>query len=275
MLGSACAARGARHGINVVASFYPLAEAAARVGGSLVQVENLTSPGVEPHDLELSPSQVGDIEDADAVLDMGRGFQPSVERAAARNHHRLEALAAISPSNHPGDPHVWLDPTQMSAVVGRVAGLLAAVDRTHAATYRANATRYQGELAALDERYRTGLASCAHRDVVTSHEAFGWLASRYGLRQLAISGLNPEAEPTSERLSQLVDLVRQLQVTTVFTETLLSPRAADTLAREAGVRTDVLNPIEGLTKADASAHATYVTLMDDNLAKLVAALGCT
>jgi zinc transport system substrate-binding protein len=162
----------------------------------------------------------------------------------------------------------------MSAIVRQVAGLLTTVDPARASTYRSKAARYVARLDGVDARYRMGLASCARHEIVTSHEAFGWLAARYGLVQLGITGLNPEAEPTAAKLSELTDLVHRDHVTTVFTETLVSPRAAAALAREAGVRTEVLDPIEGLTKSEESTGADYVSLMDANLVKLRTALGC-
>jgi zinc transport system substrate-binding protein len=123
-------------------------------------------------------------------------------------------------------------------------------------------------------RYRDGLAHCARRLIVTAHEAFGYLARRYGLRQEGVAGLSPDAEPDPERIAQLTDLARREGVTVVFTEELVSPRIADTLAREAGVHTDVLNPLEGLTDRERRAGANYITVMDDNLRKLRTALDC-
>ena len=266
---------------RVVAAFYPLAEAARRVGGSHVQVEDLTPAGAEPHDLELRPSQVDDVRNADAVVIMGTGFQPSVERAAHRRPRGrgvLEVLPAVlgDDGRHTGvDPHVWLDPVLMEAIIDQVQGALAAVLPASATPdLDANASRYRELLAGLDGRYRAGLAPCARKEIVTTHEAFGRLAARFGLSQHAIAGLSPEAEPTPARIAELADLVRTHGVTTIFTEELVSPRVARALAREAHVRTDVLSPIEGLTSAERKAGDNYVSLMDRNLGRLRAALGC-
>ena len=111
--------------------------------------------------------------------------------------------------------------------------------------------------------------------IVTAHEAFGHLAQRYGLRQEGVAGLSPDAEPDAQRIGQLTDLVKRDGVTTVFTEELVSPRIAKTLAREAGVRTETLNPLEGLTDRELRRGDDYVSVMDANLAKLHRALGCT
>jgi zinc transport system substrate-binding protein len=174
-----------------------------------------------------------------------------------------------------GDPHVWLDPVLMRRVVAQVRTALTKADRAGKARYARNARALDAELIALDHRYRDGLATCARDEIVTAHDAFGYLARRYGLRQEGVAGLAPDSEPDAKRLAQLSDLVAREGVTTVFTESLLSPRIADTLAREARVHTAVLNPLEGLTDKERARGDDYLTVMDANLAKLRAALGCT
>jgi zinc transport system substrate-binding protein len=272
---------------SVVANFYPVYEAARRVGGDRTQVTNLTPAGAEPHDLELSPKQVDEILDAAVVLYMGHGFQPAVEDVAKSRHagvtiDLLGALAAQrklrelpSGAGEKGtDPHVWLDPVLMADVVDEVRKALARADPAGAPTYQRNAERYRSEIEALDRRFREGLGDCARKVIVTSHAAFGYVAARYGLAQESIAGLSPEAEPDPKRLAELADLVRREGVTTIFTEELVSPRVADTLAREAGVRTAVLNPLEGLTSQEIARGEDYVSVMEKNLATLRAALGC-
>ncbi len=247
-----------------------MAYVAEQIGGDAVRVHNLTAPGVEPHDLELSPRDVDRVEDASLVLVLGNDFQPAVERAAERNAATVSMIDKLAVQGD--DPHVWLDPGLMTKVVAEVAAALSRLDPTHRDEFADRAQRLTAEVAALDGRYRAGLAKCSRREIVTAHEAFGRLADRYGLTQTAIAGLSPEAEPDAARLAELADLIRRTGVTTVFSEELVSPRVADALAREAGVRTDVLDPLEGLAEGDAG--ATYFTVMDANLAKLRAALGC-
>ncbi len=259
----------------MVASFYPLAEAARQVGGDEVRVENLTPPGAEPHDLELTASQVADIQDADVVLVLGQGFQPAVEKAAAGRRGTVELLRALGPAaDDSDDPHVWLDPVLFAAVVDQVAAALGRAEPARRPAFSAGADAYKAQLAALDGDYRSGLSDCARREILTSHEAFGRLAERYGLTQESIAGLSPETEPEPDHLAELADLVRRRGATTIFTETLVSPRVADALARETGARTQVLDPLESLSREDVRAGATYLSVMRANLAKLRAALGC-
>jgi zinc transport system substrate-binding protein len=251
---------------KVVASFYPLAFAAEQVGGETVSVENLTRPGAEPHDLEVSPSDVSKIKSADLVLLLGHGFQPQLEDAAGSGPEVVALLDTPALDLHPdGDPHVWLDPIRYMKIVDRIGVVL----RRPAAV-----SRLLARLRKLDNDYRRGLADCARRDIVTSHEAFAYLAERYGLNQIAVTGLNPEAEPTPQGLQQTVDVVRASDATTVYFERLVSPRLAETVARETGTKTAVLDPIEGITDTERKQGADYFTLMRANLRALQAGLGC-
>ena len=251
---------------QVVAAFYPLAFAAEAIGGGSVEVTNLTPPGVEPHDLEAKPSDVEKIESADLVLLLGHGFQPQLEDAAGHSDKVL--LLLDTPGLHRfdnGDPHVWLDPSRFALIVQRIGGALHDPETT---------ARLVVQLRALDGEYRSGLAHCARHEIVTSHEAFGYLAQRYGLQQIGITGLSPEAEPKPQDLQHVIDVVRKTHATTVFFETLLSPRIADTVAGETHTKTAVLNPIEGLTPAQAAQGEDYFSLMRANLSALRKALGC-
>ena len=256
---------------SVVASSSPIAWAAQQVGGDRVSVTNLTPAGAEPHDLELTPDQIDEVLDATVVFELGRGFQPAVEQAADQRDARTVELLPRGTT----DPHVWLDPVRMSAIVRTVQRELTKADPKGRSVYARNAERVLGELDTLDQRYRDGLAHCERKVIVTAHEAFGHLARRYGLRQEGVAGISPDAEPDAKRIAQLSDLVQRDGVTTVFTEALVSPRVARTLAREAGVRTATLNPLEGLTEREVRRGDDYVSVMDANLAKLQRALGCS
>ncbi len=261
--------------VRVVAAFFPLAEAVRNVGGGRVTVTDLTPAGAEPHDLELTTEQVDAIQDARLVVVLGGGFQPAIEKAARqRDGTTLTVLARAGA--HGSDPHVWLDPVRMAGIVTDVGQTLAEVDPAGRAVYEQHSAAYRARLVQLDVRYRAGLARCARRTIVTGHAAFGYLARRYGVRQEGVAGISPDAEPDPRRLAELADLVRREHVTTVFTEALVSPKVAEALAREAGgVRTEVLDPLEGLTEEERAAGDDYVRVMEVNLARLERALGCS
>ncbi len=261
---------------KVVAAFYPVAAAAQAVGGDCVAVTNLTPAGAEPHDLELTPDEVDQIEDAKAVFVMGEGFQPAVEAAADRRAGpTIELLHGLG-VNGARDPHVWLDPVLYSKIVDRVRAELVHAVPDCKTKMDANAARYQRTIAAVGRDYEAALRDCKRRVIVTAHEAFGHLAKRYGLTQEGIAGISPDEEPNAARIADLADLVRKRGVTTIFTEELVSPKVADALAREAGgVKTETLNPLEGLTEREQSRGDDWASVMRANLTKLTAALGCT
>ena len=253
---------------TIVAAFYPLAFAASQVAGPGADVVDLTRAGEEPHDIELSPRDVARIHDAKLLVYEGRGFQPAVEDAARdRGGPSLDVLDHVR--LHGGgddvDPHVWLDPGRYAQVTRAIA---VALGRP------AKAAPFVRRLEALDREYARGLHSCDRRTIVTSHAAFGYLAARYGLEQVALVGLAPEAEPSPATVAHLVDTVRATRATTVFTEPLVAPALADTVANEAGAVTATLDPLEALTPAEESTGADYFSVMRDNLAALRKALGC-
>lgn len=271
LVGSGCAGGYGRdfNGLGVVAGFYPLAWAADEVGGDRVDVVNVTPQGAEPHDLELSARDVELLGKANVIL-LLRGFQPALDRAAddaenARVVDLLENASPVQTGDGTTDPHVWLDPVRFAAIVRRIGDELSLPARAEALATR---------LEALDTEFRRGLSGCERREVVTSHEAFGYLAARYGLEQIPITGVSPEAEPSARDLERVVDEVRRTGATTVFFETLVSPRLAETVAREAGATTAVLDPIEGLTKEERDRGGDYFSVMRANLRALRDALGC-
>jgi zinc transport system substrate-binding protein len=277
--------------LDVVAAFYPLQYVAGRVGGDAAQVTNLAKPGAEPHDLELNPSQVGQISDADLIVYL-KGFQPAVDDAVDQSggDHTFD-VAGVAPlhdaaADEPGhegeagheepaggkDPHVWLDPTRLATIADKLAERLGQADPDRAADYTARARALRTDLETLDREYAQGLGTCQRREFVTSHTAFGYLAERYQLEQVGITGLTPEDEPSPQRLATVADLAKKHGATTIFFETLVSPKVAETIAREVGAKTAVLDPIEGLQPGSSD---DYLSVMRTNLGTLKTALSCT
>jgi zinc transport system substrate-binding protein len=275
--------------LQVEAAFYPLQWMAQGVGGKLIEVNSVTPPGAEPHDLELSPRDVARISDADAVVYL-RGFQPAVDDAVGEvaDRHAFDAATATdldltftpieegkAQAEEAGsvDPHFWLDPTKLADVADRFAKFLGKLDPKHAATFSANAAALKQKLMALDAEFSSGLSSCSNKDLITSHNAFGYLARRYGLKQVGITGLTPEEEPSPADLAAVTDFVRRNHVRTIYFETLVSSDIAKTVAKETGARTDVLDPIEGLT--DQSQGRNYLEIMRANLRNIRKGQPCT
>ena len=275
---------------EVAASFYPLAFLAEQIAGDDAEVTNLTPPGTEPHDLELTPRQVAEISEADLLLYLGQRFQPSIEEAAAETEGRavdvLEGLdlaaaeAAEEEAEHADedeaedhgewDPHVWLDPSRFAAVATNVGEILGEIDPDNADGYARRAEELATRLEELNTEFEAGLADCERTEIVVSHDAFGYLAREYGLEQVSIAGIDPEAEPSPARVAEVADLAAEHGVTTIFFETLLSPDIAETIAAEVDVRTEKLDPLEGPPDG-----TDYFGAMRANLHALQTALGCT
>lgn len=279
---------------RVVTALYPLQFLAEQVAGDRARVESIIPQGAEPHDVELAPVQVRRLGEADLVVFIA-GFQPALDGAitqrppgAVIDAASTLGLELFDPDghddgvpdgpgdehtghDHTGDPHFWLDPTLLAALAEPVAAELSTLDPDGAATYRANAARLAAELHEIDAAYATTLARCKRDVIVVSHKAFGFLAERYGLTQVGLSGIDPEAEPSPARLRQIRDVVAQHEVTTIFTEALLNPKAADVLARDLGLETALLDPVEAQVDPDAD----YRDVMRANLETLATALGCS
>lgn len=261
--------------VTVVAAFYPLAWLARQIGTDHVVVRDLTPAGAEPHDIEIDADGVDAAQQADVAIVMGRGFQPAVEAAAkGRRAGTVSILDQVLNVNG-DDPHVWLDPVMMDRMATGVAKALAAAKPALAPGFNASLANLHTQLTALDAEYHTVLSTCRRKDLVTSHEAFGRLASRYGLHQEGIAGFSPDAEPDPKRMAKLADLVKQRGVTTIFTEELLPTKLADTLARETGATTAVLSPLESLTVTQKAVGGDYLSVMKANLALIRTALGCS
>ncbi|MGV9931658.1 metal ABC transporter substrate-binding protein [Streptomyces olivaceoviridis] len=277
---------------DVVASFYPMAFLADRIGGDHVHVTTLTSPGQEPHDLEISPQQIASLEESDAVLYL-KNLQPSVDDAVAQSPVKTKIDAAslttledhgdevgghaAGHDSHEGgestgkDPHVWLDPVRYAQVAEGVGKAFEKADPKHAADYKKNTAALVKQLNELNTEFTDGLAHTRSKVFITTHAAFGYLAERYGLTEEAVSGLDPESEPSAARVRDLERMAKADGVSTVFYETLVSDKTARTLARDTGLKTDVLDPIEGIT--GKSRGKDYFAVQRANLKALQQALG--
>ena len=301
--GTSTGANGAQPGqLSIVASFYPLQFIAERVAGSHAEISTLTRPGAEPHDLELTPRQVASVSTADLVL-FEKSFQAAVDEAVEQsgNENVLDTTTVVPLETHdPGesgddhseadhedeghqghdhgdlsgpDPHVWLDPQNMITITEAVTEQLSGIDPDHQQDYQQNAEQLTDELTGLDSDFDAGLKSCERREFITSHAAFGYLADRYDLTQIGISGLSTESEPSPARIAEIQQEAKEHDVTTIFYETLVSPDVAQSIADDLGLKTDILDPLEGIT--EQSRGKDYLSVMRANLTALQTANGCT
>lgn len=268
--------------VKVVASFYPYAEFAKQVGGSKVDVVNITPAGAEPHDYEPSPQDIITIRQSRVFIYSGAGFEPWVDRVLPDIKGSTVVKASDGIKLLPGykegdvtfasDPHIHLDPLLDKQVVATIAKKLAEVDPKNREYYSKNDEKYSATLSALDAQFRRELAKAKRKDFITSHAAFAYLAKRYGLRQVSISGLNPDAEPSPAKLAEISQFAKKQRIRYIFFEKLVSPKLAETIAREVGAKTLVLNPIEGLTPQEQKSGQDFIGIMKENLTNLKLAL---
>ena len=266
---SACGAGSSDGRPTVVTSFYPLQYVTRALAGDHVRIVDLTAPGVEPHDLELKPRQVAEVADADLVVYESK-LQPAVDQSVDQNAkgHSLDVAPDVNLEK--GNPHFWLDPLRLASAARAIEERLAKVDPGHADSYAANLATLEATLTGIDHDFTTGLADCERDVIVTSHDAFGYW-SKYGLHSAAIAGLSPDTEPSAAHLDELRSLIQSDHITTVFSETLASPKMADVLSHDLGLTSAVLDPIEGVRKGSTE---DYVSIMRANLAALQQANGC-
>jgi zinc transport system substrate-binding protein len=270
--------------LQVTASFYPLYFFASQIGGDKVNVINITPAGAEPHDYEPTPNDVASIENSKFLILQGTGLEPWGENIKKNIDPKqttvitvgqeLMTQNVVEDGTTVIDPHTWLSPPLASEMADKILAGFIAVDPVNAVYYQTNEAKLKTDLVTLDTEYKNGLANCTSKDIVTSHAAFGYLSTTYGLNQVPISGLSPDAEPSPKQLADVADFVKKNKVQYIFFESLVSPKLSETIARETGTKTMVLDPIEGITQEDLAKGDNYMTVMHSNLKNLEIVLQC-
>ncbi|HSW97971.1 MAG TPA: zinc ABC transporter substrate-binding protein, partial [Candidatus Saccharimonadales bacterium] len=271
--------------LHIVTSFYPMYFFASQIAGDKADVYNVTPASAEPHDYEPTTQDIAQIENSnllvlnggkleawgDKVKDTLKGSEVNIVTAGEGLADRTieEEGKTIQ------DPHIWLDPILAKKEVAKITSALIAVDPKDAAYFQKNEKTLNTKLDMLNQSYKTGLASCQKKDIVTSHAAFGYLGPQYGFNQVAISGVSPDEEPSAQKLAELADFVKKNDIKIIFFESLVSPKLSQTIANETGSQTLVLDPIEGIPDEQLKHGADYFTIMKQNLINLQTALECS
>lgn len=269
---------------QVSASIYPLYFFSGEIAGNRADVSNLTPAGSEPHDYEPATSDIARLEKSKMLILNG-----NVETWGGKIKDNLKGSGVliivagdglfsrnlIEAGKTSADPHIWLSPLLAKKEAEKITLGFIRIDPAGSSYYLANEKILDGKFDRLDAEYKTGLANCKQKDLITSHAAFGYLAQAYGLNQLAISGLSPDAEPSTQELARIVKFAREKNIKYIFAESLVSPKLSDTVAAEIGAKTLVLDPLEGLSGDKINAGKNYFSVMEDNLKKLEVALECT
>ncbi|MBL0387113.1 zinc ABC transporter substrate-binding protein [Tumebacillus sp. ITR2] len=275
----------ASHKLKIVTTFYPMYDFAKHVAGDRADVTLLIPANVEPHDWEPTPQDLIKIQNADVFVYNGAGLEGWVDKTLQSLHRdNLKVVEASKglplldgqeqeehtdrSDEHPMDPHVWLDPVLAQQQVKVIQQALSDLDPANAAHYQDDAGSYIRQLQDVDNAYRDVTSNAPRKDFVTSHSAFGYLAKRYGLEQIPISGLNPDIEPTTTQVADVVKIARDRKTPVIYFESLVSPKIAEMVAQEIGCETAVLDPLEGLSEEEQAQHMDYVTVMERNLEAL-------
>ncbi len=272
------------HKISIVTSFYPLYFFTHEIVKDYATVTNLTPAGAEPHDYEPSTQDVVRLERSKLLIINGSGLEPWSGKLRPNLESKqikiIETSAGLATQQieEEGkkiqDPHIWLDPRLAKEEVVKIAQELIEVDPTNTSTYRVNSENLQKKFDLLDQEFRSGLAQCKQKSIVTSHAAFGYVASRYGLKQIPITGLTPDEEPSPQKLAEIAKFAKENGIKYIFFETLVSPKLAETIASEIGAQTLFFDPLEGLTKEEEMAGQDYFSIQRENLKNLKIALEC-
>lgn len=272
--------------LKVATSFYPLEFLAREIGKDLVTVTNITPAGSEPHEYEPTQKQIIDISQSDILLTNGAGLESWTTKLAQGNMSSKQILE-LSKSfelsqieeedKKVQDPHVWLSPKNYIKMAKLVSNEMQRNQNiTNQTIIQNNAKLLVQKLEVLDQNYMAKLtkSNCKNTKFVTNHNAFNYLAKDYGLESLSISGLSPEAEPTTKELADLSQTIKANNIKYVLTESIASPKLAQTLAKEIGITTLEMNPLEGISQDEINSGKNYITVMESNLQNLALALEC-
>lgn len=274
--------------LQIVTTFYPMYYFTKEVAGSSANVELLIPNGAEPHDWEPTAKDMAKIQDADVFIYNSQYFELWTEKVlksindsnlkvveAASGIKLMDALESEDEEEHghsehtsSKDPHVWLSPVLAQLEVNTIAKALEQADPKNKDQFQKNAEALNAELADLDHLYKETIDKAKKKEFVTQHAAFGYLAKQYGLTQIPIAGLSPDVEPTLGKLAELTELTKKKKVKIIYFEEMTSSKVAETLAKEIGAKTEVLNPLEGLTKKEQEQGLDYLDVMKNNLESL-------
>lgn len=273
--------------ISVYTSFYVMYDFASKIGGEKAEVINMVPSGTEPHDWEPDAADITGLERAQLFIFNGKGMEHWVEDVLKTIGNKelivVEAAKGIPdlPEKHSdseesgdghSDPHVWLNPVFAKQELLNIKNGFIQADPKNAEYYEANYNRYVAELDALDKEFKDAIQPLNRRDIVVSHEAFGYLCEGYGLNQIAVDGLTPDSEPDAARVAEIIRYIKDNDVKVIFFENQSSAKVAETIAANSGAKVGVLNPIEGLSTEKTANGEDYFSIMRENLAAIVSAL---
>ncbi|ADL13046.1 metal ABC transporter substrate-binding protein [Acetohalobium arabaticum] len=260
-------------------SFYPLYDAATKIGGNQIDIKLVIPNGAEVHSYKPSPQKIAQLETADIFFYNGVGLESWADKAVQNLKGSKVKTVNLSKSvdllpladhhnKHHNDPHIWLDPLNMKMIGEVITEEFCRLDPEHKEIYQQNFDQFAQQIDQLHKEYKTVLADKQQKYILVSHSAFGYLTNRYGLEQISVTGIAPHEEPSPNTLARLTQKANQYNLNYIFRETLSSPKTVNALAQEADLEILPLNPIAGLTETEQQNNEDYFSLMRQNLDNL-------
>ncbi|WP_332523776.1 metal ABC transporter substrate-binding protein [Terrisporobacter sp.] len=263
--------------IKIYTSIYPLYDLTSKIGGDKVDVINLVPAGTEPHDWEISSSDIVNLEKADMLIYNGAGIESWSEKVISTIENKEIIFVKTSQgldihkghkdnkSHGHNDPHTWLSVENAKEEMENIKDALVKKDPNNADYYEKNYETYAKKFDNLDKKYEDTLNPIKNKSIIVAHEAFGYLCDEYDIKQVAIEGLTPDSEPDPAKMTEIIKFAKDNKISTIFFEELVSPKVAETIAKEVGAKTEVLNPLEGLSEESIKNGEDYFSVMEDNL----------
>lgn len=279
--------------LNVYSSFYPMYDFAKKIGKDKINIKNLIPAGTEPHDWEPTPKDLVNIGDSDVFIYSGAGMESWIDKVsenvknddmdmveASKGIDLLDSEEKESSKNKSSDehehgeydPHVWLDPENAKIQMKNIKDAFSKADPKNKDFYEKNYEENVVKLDSLDQKFKDEIGKTKNKDIVVAHEAFGYLCNAYGINQIAIEGLSPDSEPDAARMVEITNFAKKNNIKYIFFEELVSSKVSNTLAKEVGAKTEVLNPLEGLTDKQIKDGEDYFSIMEKNLKSILKAL---
>lgn len=265
--------------IKVYASIYPIYDFAKNIGKDKIDLNLIVPNGQEPHDFEPDNKDIKALENADVFIYNGAGLESWSDKVlkSLNNKDLVSVIASdgveiLHESDDEIDPHVWLDPKNAIIEAENIKDAFIKADSKNEEFYTNNFNEYRDKLEKLNEDFSEKLSNIKDNKIVVSHMAYGYLTKSYNLEQIGIEGVNAESEPDAKTMAKIVEIVRENNIKVIFTEDIVDPKIADTIANEARIKTEFLNPLESLTEDEIENDDDYISIMTSNLNKIYEAL---
>lgn len=286
--------------ITVTTTIYPLYSIAKEVGADKINLQNLIPFGVEAHGFDPTPADMAKLSKSDIFITSSDSMEPWKDKIVKSlkieekvfdmsEHVKLRTIQEEEDEQHEDekghkhehnhehegiDPHYWVSLNNYILMTEAITKLFIEKDSANKDFYIQNSNNYLEKVKALKEKYDSSMATCTNKKILVNHDAFGYFADDYGVKQYSISGMSPDDKPSAKQISELINLVKNEKINTVFFEEFASPKVAQTIAKATNIKIDTLRPAENISKEENKKEFGYLQIMEENLEKLKFAMDC-